>query len=90
MEGDAEERLKLRLEKINWPEPYMFKFIFKLSSKTEEELNAVFDNGAARIDIRPSSKGNYVSYTAVELMLSADGVLQRYRSIQHIKGIMSL
>ncbi|MEY3942124.1 MAG: hypothetical protein RIR07_1010, partial [Bacteroidota bacterium] len=37
-----------------------------------------------------SSKGNYISFTAKELMISVEAVLERYRRAKDIPGLISL
>ena len=40
--------------------------------------------------MRTSKKGNYVSVTAKEMMMSADKVIERYKDAAKIEGIISL
>ena len=64
----------------------MFKFI---SSKEKlDELKPYFND--AEIKTKPSSKGTYVSFTAVVVAVTADDIIQRYKSLSHIEGLISL
>lgn len=82
--------LRQRLEKEHsFPSVYMFKFIVPNSNKLHAQVEALFGD-EAQISIRESSKGNYVSITAKEMMLSAENIIARYRSASKIEGIVSL
>jgi putative lipoic acid-binding regulatory protein len=50
----------------------------------------MFDPEVAELSLRPSSKGNYVSFTATELMMSVDAVVERYQKAKGIPGLISL
>jgi len=51
---------------------------------------ACSDPEVAELSLRPSSKGNYVSFTARELMMNPDAVVERYQKARDIKGLISL
>lgn len=84
--ADLKEKLK---EQHSFPSVYMFKFIVPGSNKLHAQVEALFGD-EAQITIRESSKGNYVSITAKEMMLSADNIISRYREASKIEGIVSL
>jgi putative lipoic acid-binding regulatory protein len=50
----------------------------------------LFDPEVAELSLRPSSKGNYVSFTARELMMNPDAVVEIYQKARDIKGLISL
>jgi putative lipoic acid-binding regulatory protein len=50
----------------------------------------MFDPEVAELALRPSSKGTYVSFTATELMMSVDAVVERYQKAKGIPGLISL
>ena len=89
MDEEAFKGLKAQLAEREWPEPYMFKFIFEPNPSTLAKLQLLFDN-TARVTIRESTKGKYVSFTAIEMMLDAESVLNRYREAAKIEGLISL
>ena len=64
----------------------MFKFI--TSKEKLSELKPYFQD--AEIRIKPSRKGTYVSFTALEIMLSPEEIIKRYKSLSHIQGLISL
>jgi hypothetical protein len=68
----------------------MFKFICPADNEAIARLQQLFDPEVAEISLRPSSKGNYVSFTAKELMISVEAVMQRYEQARGIPGLISL
>lgn len=79
-------KLKEQLEKVEWPEVYLFKFI--VPSDKVDQIKPLFQEG--EMSTRKSRKGNYVSVSIKMVMFSADHVMDRYKSVQHIEGIISL
>lgn len=84
--ADLKEKLN---EQHSFPSVYMFKFIVPNSNKLHAQVEALFGE-EAQITIRESRKGNYVSVTAKEMMLSAEKIIARYRDASKIEGILSL
>lgn len=81
------EAFRLKLDQIHsWPTLYMFKFIvpngkqavvkelFPLHTTTEKE----------------SKNGNYISLTLQMMMPSADAVIDVYKKVSAIEGIIAL
>lgn len=77
-------------QNYSWPALYMFKFICPAGNEAVAKLQQLFDPEVAEISLRPSTKGNYVSFTAKELMLSVDAVIARYQKARDIPGLISL
>ncbi|MDG1252539.1 MAG: DUF493 family protein [Schleiferiaceae bacterium] len=77
-------------QNYTWPSIYMFKFVCPASNENIAFLGSLFNSETAEIQIRSSSKGNYISVTAKELMLSADKVIERYSKVRTIPGLLSL
>ena len=89
---NIEEELKLRMkldQHHNWPDVYMYKFVLPNEPEKIEQLMTHFAE-KSEVTRRESAKGNYVSITIKEVMLSTDAVIERYRSITGIEGLMSL
>ncbi len=87
-----EQELKLRqklTEHHQWPEVYIFKFIMPKEGDNLATLLSFF-NEQSEISQRDSSQGKFVSVTVKEVMLSTDAVIDRYKSIKGIDGLMSL
>ena len=84
--------LRLREQLIkeqSWPAVYMFKLIFPADNRTYAMVRGLFPDEARFFD-KHSSKGNYISVTVKELMLSADEVVERYRKGTEIEGVIML
>lgn len=77
-------------QNYKWPALYMFKFICPANNESVAQLQDLFDPEVAELSMRPSSKGNYVSFTARELMMDPDAVVERYQRAKGIKGLISL
>lgn len=84
----AELRKKLE-NNFTWPSVYFFKFIIPADNKKLAKVQSLF-GAEAHVIIKPSNKGNYLSVSAKELMLSVDEVIERYEKASKIKGLMAL
>ena len=85
------KKLKKKLKKdTSFPTKYLFKFIVPADNKKIAAVESLFDSSTAQINIRTSKKGNFVSISAKEMMLSVDGVIERYEKAAKIEGIISL
>ena len=90
MENPDFTALKEKLEaNPEWPRVYFFKFIVPSENKKLAQVEALF-GAEAVVTLKQSSKGNFVSVSAKELMLSADGVVERYEKASKIEGLMAL
>lgn len=83
---DNYEGLRQKLAEQNFPAKYMYKFI-ALEEKISE-LKPFFQD--AEITTKPSSKGKYVSFTAIEIAINSDHIINKYKSLSHIQGLISL
>ena len=81
---------KLLEENYSWPCLYMFKFICPAKNENIAHLESLFNSESSEVIIRQSSKGNFVSITAKEIMLSPENVLNRYKEVEQIPGLLSL
>jgi len=87
---DFYENLRKRLhDTTSWPSVYMFKFILPNDNQKMALLRKIFEEDS-RIFEKSSSKGNYVSLTVKMVMLSPDEVIDRYRQVAKIDGVMML
>ena len=87
---DQFEALRQKLEESgDWPRVYFFKFIIPADNKKLALVEALFGT-EANVTIKQSNKGNYLSISAKELMLSADRVIERYEKATKIEGLMAL
>lgn len=73
-------------ESYQWPDFYEFKFIVKV----EDKQNILKHLEHFNITETPSKKGNYISISARKLMKSTDEVIDTYKLMSGIKGLISL
>jgi hypothetical protein len=73
-------------QQTDWPSEYLFKFI--VPSEGLGDLKEVF--GETPVQVRASSKGNYMSVTARMEMASSDEVIAIYHAAGKVEGVISL
>lgn len=86
---DIYAELRSKLEKDSWPSVYMFKFILPSDNHKIALVESHFDDGA-EINHQSSSNGKYISITIRQVMLTAESVIDIYKKIAELKGIISL
>ena len=74
---DNYEGLRKELEESGFPMKYMYKFI--TSEANIALLRPFFED--ADIATKRSSKGKYVSFSAIEIALNADQIINKYKSL---------
>ncbi len=88
-EGIFDElRKKLEETVTTFPYVYMFKFIIKAENRTIAMVEAIFDNDAEIIQ-KESAKGNYLSITVKQVVMSVDEIIGIYEKAAKIEGVMS-
>ncbi len=84
-------RLREQLEgDTQWPSPYLFKFIVPANENKVAEIKTIFEGIDAEIITRDSSKGKYTSISAKVSMKSPDAVIDKYREVSSVEGVISL
>lgn len=85
------DELKKKLEEsiTSFPYIYMFKFIIKSDNKTMALVEVIFDNDAEIIQ-KQSTKGNFISITVKQVVMSVDEIISIYEKSAEIEGVMSL
>ena len=84
------ENLKAQLNKEkNWPIVYMFKFIIPADNRKIALVESKFSDEAL-ITQKESSTGKYISITIKEVMLDADAIIEKYKEMKGIDGLMAL
>lgn len=83
---DGYEGLRTQLEKLNWPNIYLYKFIVPIDQA--DELLSLFSKGDTTTKV--SRNGNYVSVTAKPFMYNAEKVIDKYKEAKEIEGIIML
>lgn len=85
------DRLKTQLEEdTSWPTLYLYKFIVPASLEKITEIEAIFDGTNAEISTRESSKGTYASLSIKVKLDSPDAVIQKYKEVSKVEGVISL
>jgi len=88
--SDPFEGLRSKLQSLtDWPEVYLFKFIIPNDNQKLAMVESLF-GPEAQVTIHQSRKGNYLSVSAKEMMMSAEEVIQRYERAAEIEGVISL
>ena len=85
------QRLKIELEKsTSWPSKYLYKFIIPTSSEKLAKIEAIFDNMGAVINTKKSSNAKYTSVSIELHMKNPDLVIEKYKEVSKIEGVISL
>jgi len=85
------KKLKKSLKKdTQWPALYLYKFIIPTNESKIEEIEAIFKNTYAEITKRDSSKGTYTSISIKVNMKSPDAVIEKYKKVSKVEGVISL
>ncbi len=84
------QKLKETLDKEEkWPLRYMFKFVCPNKAATiasvEEKIAA-----PRKMQRKISKNGNYVSLSIVLEMPDSESIIEKYRSVEGIEGLISL
>ncbi|WP_297798046.1 DUF493 family protein [uncultured Eudoraea sp.] len=88
---DFYSRLKEELLKSNsWPADYLYKFIVPTDLKKINQIQQIFDNTGAVIESKKSSKGKYTSLSVMVNLANPDAVIEKYKEVGLIEGVISL
>lgn len=90
MDTDQFDKLRELLnQEANWPLVYMFKFIVPADNHKIALVESKFSDEAL-ITHKESSNGKYFSITVKEVMLSAEAIIDKYKEMTNIEGLMAL
>lgn len=90
MDEERLDKIKSSLDDVyDWPSLYMFKFIVPTISGKYESLMELFPKEVDSYT-KMSKEGKYTSITIKEVLMSSDDVLNRYKAVQKIGGIIAL
>lgn len=84
---------RLREELLNstiWPSDYLYKFIVPTDTEKIARIQEVFDNTGAVIESRQSRKGKYTSISITVHLQDPDAVIEKYKAVGQIEGVISL
>ena len=90
MSEDKFRELRNKLDETqSYPSVYMFKFIMDADNRKIAMVENLFSENA-EIRTKESGKGNYISITVQEVMMSTDEIIKIYERASEIKGVMFL
>ena len=91
---DPEEfykRLRQQLaESTTWPSDYLYKFIIESDPGKIAQIHKIFDNTGAVIESKQSKKGKYTSVSITVNLKSPDEVIEKYKAVGKVEGVISL
>ena len=84
-------KLKIQLEDTStWPSIYLYKFIVPTSEDKINMIQNIFDNTGAVIESKQSKKGTYTSISITVNLTNADAVIEKYKEVGKVEGVISL
>lgn len=93
-ENNPEEfykKLKEQLQDTSkWPSNYLYKFIVKSDTDKIAKIHKIFDNMGAVIESKKSKKGKYTSVSITVNLKNPDEVIEKYKKVGEIEGVISL
>ncbi len=85
------DRLKEELNKTEkWPLKYMYKFIVPNQEGNEQKVKSAFEGKKYDFHKNFSKSGKYLSLTFITEENSSDDIINRYRSLEGIEGLVAL
>ncbi len=89
---DPFDSLLEKLEAEKWPNAYMFKFILPGGNPEKmKQVKACFQDKKNEMSVNKSKNGKYISLSVkVKKMYSAQAVIDTYREVSEIEGVMAL
>ncbi len=85
------KKLKHRLEETTeFPTKYLYKFIIPADDSKMLEIEVMFDHTGAVIEKKTSKTGKYVSLSILVQMANADVIIEKYKEVAKVEGVISL
>lgn len=85
------KRLKKQLaENTQWPSNYLYKFIVPSDALKIKQIEEIFDNTGAVIESKQSKKGTYTSLSVTVYLEDPDAVIEKYKQVGTVEGVISL
>jgi len=88
MKDEQFDKLREQLNQMSWPTIYMFKFIIPAENKKIAMVESKFSDEAI-ITQKESTNGKYISITIKEVMLNAESIIDKYKEMEGIEGLMA-
>ncbi len=90
-QDDFYDKLKESLEvATDFPSEYLFKFIVPTTKNQLSEVKQVFEMSGAVIRTKNSKTNKYVSISISIEMSSSEAIIEKYKEVSEIEGIISL
>lgn len=84
-------RLKTQLaESTTWPSNYLYKFIVPTDADKIQRIQDIFDNTGAVIESKKSKQGKYTSVSVTVNLKDPDEVINKYKEVGKVEGVISL
>lgn len=84
-------RLKEELTNTSlWPSEYLYKFIVPSDNHKIAQVESAFNGLGAVISTQQSKTGKYTSVSISVHMKDPDAVIEKYKAVSTIEGIISL
>lgn len=85
------KKLKTQLQETStWPSNYLYKFIVDSDEAKIQQIHRIFDNTGAVIESKKSKKGKYTSVSITVNLKNPDAVIEKYKAVGNIEGVISL
>lgn len=88
---DFYKSLKEKLDDTtSFPSKYLYKFIVPADSAKVKEIEKIFNYGGAVIETKSSKNGKYTSISILIKMQNSNDIIEKYKVVGQIKGVISL
>ncbi|SFR48198.1 hypothetical protein SAMN04490243_2045 [Robiginitalea myxolifaciens] len=88
---DFYNRLEQELtNSTQWPSDYLYKFIIPTDEDKSRQISRIFDNTGAVIKSKQSRNGKYTSLSVNVRMKNPQEVIEKYREVSVVEGVISL
>ncbi|MGQ0827850.1 MAG: DUF493 family protein [Bacteroidota bacterium] len=88
MKDEQFDKLIEQLREMSWPTVYMFKFIIPAENKKIALVESKFSDEAI-ITQKESTNGKYISITIKQVMLNPESIIDKYKEMDGIEGLMA-
>ncbi|MBO6211368.1 DUF493 family protein [Algoriella sp.] len=90
-EQDFYAKFRERLDDVQkFPADYLFKFIYPTSEVTMNEIKGLYAGTNAEFDYKASANRKYTSISIKLYIIDADTVINYYKEVAKIEGVIML
>ncbi|WP_313376869.1 DUF493 family protein [Chishuiella sp.] len=90
-EQDFYAKFKERLDDVQkFPSDYIFKFIYPSSEETMKQIKKIFEGTNAEYNYKASANRKYTSISIKLYIIDADTVINYYKEVSKIEGVIML